>query len=65
MPRVEKTIGHGGARDGAGRPVAEDPRNVNVVFKVTSAERERLAKSAASAEKSLSDWIRSKLLTSK
>lgn len=54
---------HGGRREGAGRPVAEEPRDVVVRVRLTADERAWVERLATRYGHTLSEWIRLRVLT--
>ena len=54
---IKQPSKRGGARKGAGRKAAENPRNVRVSFSLTAKAAENLQKAADAAGVSRNDWI--------
>jgi hypothetical protein len=56
------TKAHGGARKGAGRPKATDPRDQLIKVYVTASELEQIASLAAAEDRTVSDVTREAVL---
>lgn len=55
----------GGAREGAGRPPVENPRNIPYQLRLTQEERDKLDELAGGAGMTPADWLRERIRLAK